>query len=301
MTITTALWPLDGPVVGSNNEISVSRFLKNTPVVEKVLDNMAMQRMFAHKVFDVGPRTESGSILYSQITGEGSYYTSRDVQQITPGSEFPNVGIDEEELLVATVAKWGGRFGLTYESIDSDRRDLLNRALVRLSNTIARKVDTQCVAALAAAGLQTAAASGDWSTAATDILGDVQTALGAIENQDLGYQGNLVLLNPAQALDLRKDADIRNAMPRETTTNNMLWGRDLAGIAGIDDWFVSNRVPAGTVYIVQAKMIGSVSDAKPFYSRVVDKPETEEVLVMAARRFVPYITDPLAGFKITAA
>jgi hypothetical protein len=299
MTITTNRWPLPAPSY-SDNTLTVSRFLVDTPLVEKVLTNMALQRMFADQIFDTGPRTDSGSVAYSQVTTEGSYYTTRDVQQIAPGTEFPNLGIDEETLLVATVAKWGGRYGIPYEAIQSDRRDLLNRALTKIANTVARKVDVQALAAMNAAPILTAAASGDWSTANTDILGDLQTAISAIENLDMGYSPNTVILNPAQALDIRKDADIRGAMPRETTTNNCLWARDLDGIAGLS-YYVSNRCPAGTVYVFQSKMLGSISDANPFYSRVVDKPETEEKIVMAARRFVPYVTDPKCCFKITSA
>lgn len=299
MTINTSHWPLGAPSY-SNNDITVSRFLRNTPVVEKTLDSMVAQRMFADKLFAAGPRTESGSVAYTQLLTEGSYYTTRDVEQIAPGSEFPTVGIDEETLNVATVAKWGGQIEFPYETVDRDRRDLLGKGLSRLANTIARKVDTQALAALAAAPVLTAAASGDWSTAATDILGDLQTAISAIENLDMGYSPNLVILNPAQALDLRKDGDIRGAMPRETTTDNFLWARDLDGIAGLT-YYVTNRCTAGTVYVVQAGMVGSISDERPFYSRVINKELTEEWVVMAARMFVPFVTDPKCCFKITSA
>lgn len=298
-TQVTPTRPL-GPPTYDGNDLTVSRFLKSTPIVEKVLTNMLLQRMFSGEIFDVGPRAESGSVAYSQIVGEGSYYTTRDVEKIAPGSEFPNVGMDEETLLVATVDKWGGRIGLSYEDVETDRRDKLNRGLSRLTNTIARKVDTQAIAAFNAAPLPTAAASGDWSTGATDILGDIQSAQSYTENLDIGYSLDTAILNPAQALDIRKDADIRGALPRETTKDNFLWARDLDGIAGLK-YFVTNRCPAGTVYLVQRKMIGSISDRKPFYSRVIDQPLTEEYIVQAARVFVPFVTDPLAAFKITSA
>lgn len=300
MTINTSHWPLGGPSYGADNVVSVSRFLKNTPVVEKTLTNMVAQRMFAEKLFSAGPRTESGSVAYTQLTSEGSYYTNRDVEQIAPGEEFPSVGMDEETLNTAVVAKWGGQMEFPYETVDRDRRDLLGKGLVRLANTIARKVDTQALAALAAAPIQTAAASGDWSTANTDILGDLQTAISAIENLDMGYSPNMVILNVAQALDIRKDADIRAAMPRETTSDNFLWARDLDGIAGLS-YYVTNRCPAGTVYVVQGGMVGSISDERPFYTRVVNKELTEEWVVMAARMFVPFVTDPKCCFKITSA
>lgn len=302
-TIGTSVWPQNAPTLDvTNNQLSVYRFLKNSPVVEKVLTNMLRQRMWADKVFAAGPRTSSGSVLYSQVTAEGSYYTSRDVQSIAPATEFPNVGIDEETMLVASVAKWGGRVSFPYETIDRDSRDLLARGLMRLANTIARKVDTQAIAALNAAPILTAAASGDWSTAATDILGDIQTGISAVSNLDMGYEVDTALINPAQALDIRKDADIRVSMPRETTTDNFLWGRarDLDGIAGLN-YFITNRVTAGEVWLLQRGMAGSISEERPFYSRTIDKQETEEWILMAARMFVPYVTDPKCVFKITGA
>lgn len=303
MPQTTSVWPQNAPTLDvTNNQLTVYRFLRNSPLVEKVLTNYLKQRLWADKVFAAGPRTASGSVMYSQLTTEGSYYTSRDVQSIAPATEFPNVGMDEETLLVATVAKWGGRVSFPYETVDRDARDLLTKGLLRLSNTIARKVDTQAIAALNAAPVLTAAASGDWSTSTTDILGDIQTAQSAIMNLDMGYEADTVLINPAQALDVRKSAAVRLAMPRETTNDNFLWGRsrDLDGIAGLN-YFITNRVTAGEVWVLQRQMAGSISDERPFYTRTIDKQETEEWIVQAARMFVPYVTDPKCVFKITGA
>lgn len=301
MTINSSVWPQLAPAYSAvDNNMTVYRFLRDTPLVEKVLTSMLAQRFFADKVFAAGPSTQSGAVGYSQILGEGSYYTSRDVQSIRPGSEFPNVGLDEETLNVAVTTKWGGRIGFPQETIDRDRRDVLGRGLIRLANTIARKIDTQAIAALNAAPVLTAAASADWTTSNTNILGDIQTAQSAIENSDLGYSANLGLLNPAQALDIRKNTGIQAAMPRETTTENFLWARDLDGIAGLT-YYVSNRVPAGTVWILQAGMIGSISDERPFYSKSWFDENTEEWRLRAARMFVPYVTDPKAAFKITSA
>lgn len=296
MTIDSSVWPAPAPTL-SNNNISVYRFLNDTPTVEKTLSNMALQRMWADKVFDSGPRTDSGAVMYSQITGEGSYYTAQDVQPIAPGSEFPDVGLDEEEMLVATVTKWGGKVSFPIETISRDRRDILRRALRRLANTIARKVDTQAIAALTAAPVLTAAGTGDWGTAGR-ALKDLLTAISAIEQQDLGYTANICLLNPAQALNIMLDTTLIGYMPRETSSNNFVWGRNLDGIAGLR-YIVTNRVADGTVWVVEGKTIGSITDERPFFSRIVDRPEEERKVLMAGRSFVPYVTDPKAAFKIT--
>jgi hypothetical protein len=294
---TGVMYPPGGPVV-AGNLITVDSFLRNPSRVQRVVENLALNRFVADLIFANGD-AQGGAVIYDQVTGS-DLFTDRDVQAIEPGSEFPIVDVGEVSPKVAAVTKWGGAALITYETRRRDNRDVLNRDLTRLRNTIIRKVDTVAMAALAAAPVTTQVASGDWTTTG-DIIGDLETARSAIEDVDLGYEADTIIINPSQRIDVRKNAGLRAALPREAAAGNPVTTTDLNGLLNFPNWVVTNRVPAGTIWVLNAKVVGSQRDELALYTRVVDQPDRERTLVQAARVTVPIITDPLAAVKITGA
>jgi hypothetical protein len=280
--------------------ITLETWLNNPARVTKALEDLSNERFLADRVFSAGPTATAGAVVYDQVT-EADLYTTRDVQSIGEGAPFPMLGSGDTAPKVALVTKWGGAIPFSYEAVRRDRRDLLGRGLVKIRNSIVRKVDTVGIAALHAAPTHTMAASGDWTTAATDIISDIETGRSTVEQADLGYEVTAAIIHPAQALDLRKDADIRAALPRENMAANMLGARDLSGFLRIPNWYVSNRQTAGTVDLLAEREVGSISDELPLYSRTIDEPLRERYVIQGARIPVPYVTDPKAAVKITGA
>lgn len=293
-------YPQGAPTV-SGTLVTVDAFLKMPPMVTKVITDLTLNRFIADHIFAAGPQAVGGAVLYDKVLA-GQWFTARDVQAIEPGAEFPILNTGETAPSVATVSKWGGAVSLTDEAIRRDRRDLLSRELTKLTNTIVKKVDTVAVASLQAAvdagATPTGAASATWATSTTDIITDLEVARSAIDNADLGYVADTVIIGVTAALGLRKNAGIRAALPRESKADNLIGG-DLNGLLRFPYWFVSNRVPLGEAWVLASKQVGSISDELPLYSRVVPQPERERQLIMAARPTTPYVTDPLAAYKIT--
>jgi hypothetical protein len=287
------------PATISGTTLSVDMALNNPPYVQRAIDDLARERFIADYLFAAGPPAPSGSILYDQVTA-AMLYAERDVQEIEPASEFPLLTFPGAAPLAAEVKKWGGAFFVTDEQRTRNRVDVVARNLRMTVNTIVKKMDTVAVAALNAAPLLTQGASGDWSAAATDIISDLETARSAVDEQDMGYLVDTVLLNPAQALDIRKDADIRASLPRETSADNPVLSGDLAGLLGLN-YIVSNRVPAGTVYLTQRQVVGSRSDEQPLTTEVIPDRRKQVTYVQSWRKVVPYVTDPKAAIKITGA
>jgi hypothetical protein len=294
----TSPYPPGSPTV-SGTTLTVEMALAQPAYVQRAIEDLTLQRFIADFVFAAGPPAPSGSVLYDQVTA-ALLYAERDIQEIEPASEFPLLTFPGAAPLVANVKKWGGAFFVTDEQRDRNRFDVLARNLRMTTNTIIRKMDTVAVAALNAAPILTQAASGDWSTAATDIVSDVQTAKYAVANQDFGYEVDTVLLNPAQALDIRKDADIRSVLPRENVDRNPLFSDDLNGLLGLN-WIESNRVTAGTVYLLQRQVVGSRSDEQALTSEVIPDRRKQVTYIQAWRKVVPYVTDPKAAIRISGA
>ena len=250
-------YPPAPPTVDGQGRITVEQFLKTPTRVTRVIEDLARERFLAERIFGKGD-AQGGAVIYDQVTAS-ELYTDRDVQAIDAGSEFPIVSSGESAPKVAAVTKWGGAAVLTYEAVRRDSRDTLNRELTKLRNTIVRKVDTVAIAALNAAPILTDTGT-DWSDsmAGNPVL-DLASARSQIDDQDMGYTADTVLINPAQYVDLISNTKVANSLPRDVVAANPIASGQLGNYMGFT-WYVTNRVPAGTAYILSSMMAGSLRD-----------------------------------------
>lgn len=292
------MFPPGAPTV-NGQEITLEQFLANPARVQRAIRDLTLQRFVADQIFSPGPAATGGSVIFDQVLGT-ELFMNRDVQAIEPGSEFPILDLGEVSPLVARTIKWGGAAELTYEERDRDRRDQLGRKVLRLRNTIVRKVDQVAVATLRAAPVLNAVASADWGIGTTAIFKDTASAITLVDRLDMGYTITGALISPNTNLAMLTNDQLIAQLPREGAGNsNPIRSGRLAGIAGIDDWFVTNRVTDDEIFFLSGKQAGSISDEKPLYSRVVDRPERESLLIMAARLVVPFVTDPKSVVRMT--
>lgn len=287
------------PVTVNGENITLSMFLSDPVRVQRSIENLTNLRFVSDVIFAQGPQATGGSIIYDQITVQGQIFLDRDVEEIAPGADFPLLNGLEAGPLVALAKKYGGEVWLTYEDVRRDRRDKLGRRLTQLRNTIIRKVDRITMAALRAAPIITQTASGDWTTAATDIVKDIAVGKNGISRLELGYAADTMLVNDDQELDLMTDKDIRDALPRERDDGLIRTG-NLGRLMGLDV-ITTSQVAAGEVFIMQRKIAGSVSDEVPLYTKPIDEPRQERTYLHGARLVTAYVTDPKAVVQITGA
>lgn len=287
-----------GPPQVNGQLITVEQWLANPARVTRTVQALTAERFIADRIFSPGPPATGGAVIYDQVLGS-DLYTGRDVQAIEPGSEFPLVDLGDLSPQVAATVKWGGAALITYEERDRDRRDQVQRKITKLRNTIVRKVDSVAVAALRAAPIGQMVASAAWDVATTAIYKDVNAAVTAVDKLDMGYELNSALISPNTRLSMLNNDKLVSLLPRENqgAPNPILIGQ-LSGIAGITNWYASNRVGDDEVILLDGRTAGSISDEKPTYTRVVDQPEKERVLIMGARLTVPYVTDPKSVVRI---
>lgn len=297
-TIFDGPFPPAPPTV-AGDLITVSMFLNNPTRVQRTIEDITNLRFVADVILAEGPAIPSGSVIFDQITEQGQIFLDRDVEEIEPGADFPILNALEAGPLVAIARKYGGEVFLTYEDVRRDRRDKLGRRLTQLRNTIVRKVDRIAMAALRAAPIIAQAASGDWSTAATDIVRDLAIAKNSISRLELGYMADTALIHDDQELDLMSDKDIRDALPRERD-NSLIRTGNVGRLMGLD-FIATSQVAAGEVFVLQRKVAGSISDEVPMYARPLDEPRQERTYLHGARVPAVYITDPKAVVRITGA
>lgn len=303
-------YPQDSPT------LTVSAMLKQPALIARALSDIVFQRYVADQIFARGTPDQvlGGAARYQRSE---SIFPDRDVEELALGSEYPRAGWSEA-VLTAAVKKYGLEIPITDEAARRNQMDQMQRGLIKLANAMVKFVDTKAMAMLLAdAAVLTAAASGDWTTAATDILSDLAVAKTSITNVNEGYEANVLVVNPAQELDLLKDADMRSVMPRETGASTVQTGR-LLPMMGLDQVIVTPNLTAGTVLVGQAKMIGTIADeapagsegystfsagagVAPTFVKVYREDNADRSIVRAVRWPAMWIAEPKSFYKITGA
>jgi hypothetical protein len=290
-------YPQVAPTISGIN-VTASVYLNTPARVQRAITDFTVERFIMDKIFSQGPQATGGAVVYDQILGT-FFFLDRDIQEIRPGSRFPILAGGEQLPSVAAVRKLGGEVMLTDEAIRRDSRNLMAREMMRLGNNVVRSVDAAAVAALNAAPILTATVGTNWSTAGSDPLGDLARVSELIYGPDLGYMPDTVLMNPLTHANLIENTTLRLNLPREdTSTKNPIFGGSISGLLNLD-FYKTNRVPVGTIYVLQSKMVGSYSEEIPEYYKPIYEAREETWYIHGARITVPYVTDPLSCVKVT--
>lgn len=307
------------PLAPTSPQLSVDVLLKNPEIIRRRLTDLTLKRFVADKVFMRGSpdQVAGGGARYQR--SENIYFDGSGVEQIGFRSEFPRAGWSET-VLEAFVKAYGLEFVINDLAKRRNAMDMVERGLIKLSNGIVKFVDTVAMTLLTDTvtnPLQTFAAGGDWTTAATDIIFDLNRARMAIEGQEEGYVADTVLVNDAQFADLMNDADIRASMPRESRDNFVLTGV-LPSLLGFQI-IRTNRLTAGKVVVMNAKVAGTIADESPLaeegygtyqpgdpgqsaiWVKQYREENTSDTLVRGVRWPAMWIAEPAAIVVITGA
>ena len=305
------------PAYPGSPTLTVHALLKSPRTLSRNLTALASKRFVADRLLARGTpeMVAGGAAVYQQSE---NIYPDRNVQEVGVRAEFPRAGWTEA-IFTAAVHKYGLEIPISFESIRRNQLDQVARAQRKLANAIVKFVDgvTMTMLLAAGSGLLTGAASGDWSTAATDIAADIAKAKQAIYDQDEGYDPDTIVLNSAQELDLLSDKDIRDAMPRETQSSTIQTGNPPL-LLGLRQMLVTNSLTAGKVIIAESKTLGTIADEQPepgegyvgydpgsdkasVYVKIYDEDKFDDRVVRCARWPAMWIAEPKAGYIITGA
>lgn len=271
--------------------------LRQPSIIRDRIARLADDQILLPKFFrQFGAKVEGGGLLYSVIAASDFYTT--DVEKRAPGSEYRVVeGVDPEPKL-ADVEDWGGRFQITDEQLSRNAVNYLDQQTTQLANTIARKLDTRAVAALQAASVATFAPAAGWDDLvmvgpldAITPSADRPTAHFAeaqemADLEELGVRHDTLVVHPEQARQLRT-AYAENL-------DDMLAS---AGFTG--GMFANPRIPAGTAFVAQGGMVGTVGFEVPLTVEVYDDRATRSKWVQAYAVPAFAVDRPYAAKKIT--
>jgi hypothetical protein len=91
--------------------------LKQPTRVTRMIMDITRERFIADRIFASGGGVTGGAVIYDEVQANEKY-TSRDVEQVAPGAEFPLVTTEQLVPNVAEVEKWGAKVFITDEARD---------------------------------------------------------------------------------------------------------------------------------------------------------------------------------------
>lgn len=292
--------PIGPPTVdGTGTQITVDFALNNpSQVVTPLVLDITREKFFVDRVFSNGGGVTGGAVVYTEVAGL-DLYADRDVQEIAPGEEFPVLLFHRRGRKVALVRKWGGKFAFTWEARDRNDGQQFTNAVRQMSNTIVRKINQAGVTILDAyVSANSRSISGNnWATVVTVGSSASNHTLwpthdfGAVdkvaEQEEMGMDYSLWIMNPQE---------YANLVSIYGTTAGLQAILDSYGIT----IFVTNRVTAGTAYVVAPGQLGEMRIEDPLRTRSWDDPDgIEQTWVQSGVRPLMFANNPFAVLKIT--
>lgn len=290
--------PIAPPTVdGTGLLITVDQALQQpSQVITPLIIDITLQRFFVDRVFANGGGVTGGAIIYNEVAGN-DIYAERDVQEIAAGEEFPIITFQRRGRNVALVHKYGGKFPVTWEARDRNNQVEFTNATRQLGNTLVRKINQLGVSILDAyvtANARTTAGH-NWQTVVTTgssasnwtlwPANDFAKADLIADQEELGMEYTLWILNPQEAAALHG-----------------IYGDSLNGVLASYniDIFVTNRVAAGTAYVVAPGQVGEMRVEDPLRSRTWDDADgIEQTWIQSGVRLAMFANNPFAVLKFT--
>jgi hypothetical protein len=293
-------YPYGTPSVSAAGEMTLDAFLADPKRVTRAIARLALQKFYVDKIFAGAGDITGGAVVYEQATAN-ELYAARDVSRVEPGDEFPIVTFERGAPRTAQVEKFGGKFPVTDEARRRNQQGRVNRAMLQLANTIARKTQARALLELTAAVTEhgRTAVGTSWSTAAATTqanrvptvgpLADLTSVEQSAEVAELGYEYNFGIMNPIQWRNLRLAAGGTSQAARELLSDS-----------GIGDVWVTNRKSAGTVYWLAQRQVGEIGYEVPLSTEQWrDKDGKQKDWFQTYVLPLVYVTDPFAILETT--
>lgn len=284
-----------GPPVADGSRVTVDMMLNQPTRITRMIMDLSLQRFISERLLSDAGGVSGGAVIYDEAQ-ENELYLKRDVKQVQPAGEFPIVTSERLVPKVAEVEKWGGKVFIPDEARDRNAAALFTNKIRQLTNTIIRKHNQRAISVLEASitsSGQTFTGT-NWNAVVTGGSSQSNATLWpardfAVANQmaeedELGVNYTLWLLNPAQFAQL-----------------SIVYGEGLNTLLSRlnIDIYVSNRVPAGTAYVVAEQQVGERRLEKPLGTETWREQGREITWVQASVRHVMYVTNPYAVLKVT--
>lgn len=293
----------------SGDLLTIHRLLQSPTQIQRRLQTIQDLRFVADKILTARYRSSGGAVLYEVSE---PIFNTREVESVAPGAEYPKEVTPEGAAALAAVSKWGQATQLTDERIKRNARpgDELDRVLRKVVNTIIRKIDSITISAVASAVTATSAAVDNWDVSTANILRDIEAAEAAIEDLDMGYNPDSILMSSTKYAFMASDEKVASLRRRETS-DNPIYGGEIEMLGNLKVIKApASRLPSNDVWVFDSTQLGGMADeaeVDPGYTvgEMAVQIQSERIArrdaweVWGRRITVPVIQEPGAAVKIT--
>lgn len=299
------------PPTLSGDVLSISRFLQSPTALQRRLRNFRDLRFVSDQILTGRYRSSGGAVLYEQSE---PFVSDRTPEAVDAGSEYPYALLPTGVAALAAIQKWGQKTLLTDEEIARNAYpgSAVDRALMKVINSIIKQVDGIAMSAIASAITATAATSGSWDNATVASrapLLDILKAKQAIMELNLGYSPDTLLISDKAYTYLMINDTIATLRSRETTSNPVYTG-EIERVAGLTVIVTPNLPTPTTAIVLDSSQLGGMADemdGAPGYSvadlavqvKAIRKDGQDAWDLQGRRKTVPIVQEPGAGYEIT--
>lgn len=295
-------FPLSPVRVNDEGNITASMFVKEPTRLSNYIAQLTQANLVSQFLF-TSTAANGGAIMYDRL--EANMATAAEKPGvIAPGAEFPAFSTAQGKPVVDQVVKTGGHYDLTREAEKRNDPIILQRGAARVANTMVKDIDNRAVAVIddvlsnldgalklessgwAAAGKVTAS-NKTALTGEGKLIDDIEEAKLKIEETNLGYSPDTLMLKPRDAKNLRTILGVKN------------W-RDVLGTLGVE-LLISNAdsLGEGEGLLLQRGAIGVMGVEDPIST------DNEYIKGRQLTRFYTWasmafgVTDPFSAVKIS--
>lgn len=256
-------YPLTQPVI-SGTTITVDELLNDPTRITRDIAELAQQRFYMDRIFDVGGGVSGGAVLFERPnTISNDLYGDREPKEVAPGEEFPLQTFSRGVPLLARPRKIGNKWFVTKEAAKRNDSSGLRRNMIQTANTIRRRIENMGLAELAAVvtaesrfrtGTDWSAYAGtalDTRTGTSGPVADVMAALAQGDTEERGVEYDSMLLHPTNAMEAKQ------AFPGMTLRQIFSQADDPEEQGGsIRNIFVTSRATLGTATLFESGRVG---------------------------------------------
>jgi hypothetical protein len=302
--------PLSPPATLSGDLLTISRFLQSPTALQRRLRDFRDMRFVSDQILTQRFRSTGGAVLYEQSE---PFTTDRAIEAVAPGSEYPFANLPTGTAALAAIVKWGQKVRLTDEEITRNvyAGAAVDRSLRKVVNSIIAQVDSITMSAVSS-GLANTASQGNWNNATAanrKPLEDILTAIQTIEDRNLGYVPDTLVVSPTAYTFLMLNELVASLRQREVTDNPVYTGK-IERVAGLVVLKSPQITPATSAFVLDSTQLGGMADeldGAPGYAvadlavqtKAIRKDELDAWDLQGRRKTVPVVQETGAGQEIT--
>lgn len=290
--------PLAPPTV-STTLYTVDLMLRQPTRVTRMLMDLTLQKFVADRIYASAGGVTGGAVIFDSVEAN-DLYTTRDVERVAPGAEFPVITSARRAPGVAEVEKWGGKVWIADETRDRNDSILFANQMRQLSNTIVRKINARAIqileAMFTAFPSRVIASVGNWQTVTP--YGGTPTAPAAWPAADFAKAAEI---SETDEMGINFDLWVLN--PQDYTFLLLLYGGDglqeLLSTLGLEI-YVTNRMTVKNAYALASRQVGQMRVEKPLGTETWREPNRERTWVQASVRPLMFVDNRFAALKFAA-